>query len=427
MALSHIKVADHTLWHAFLWAGMVSGRLSVALFPGTRNVPLLSAPEPALDADRSDRIQGFLASSRFSTPFLVVDLEIVRANYHALSALFLGGTIFYAVKANPSAAVIAALAELGAKFDLASEGEIERCRQCGLGGDRLSFGNTIKREAEIGRAHQAGIDLFAFDSIAELEKIARAAPGARVFCRMLVETKGADWPLTRKFGCTAAMAADLLKHAPKLGVRPIGVSFHVGSQQTDPQQWPAAIAAAGGIFRDCSRAGLSLELLNLGGGFPGHYRIPVPPLAAYAEAIDSALTRCFGGARPQIILEPGRYLVADAGVLRTEVLVVARKSRRALERWVYLDSGRYNGLPETQGERIQYRLRTPHDGQPTGPVLLAGPTCDSSDILYQRTRYELPLELAVGDPVDVLSAGAYTASYASVQFNGFSPLQSCCI
>ncbi len=396
----------------------------MALFPDTRNLHLLSAPEPTLDADWSDRIQSFLASTPFPTPFLVVDLDIVRAKYRALSALFPGGTIFYAVKANPSAAVVTALAELGAKFDLASEGEIERCRQCGLSVERLSFGNTIKREVEIARAHRAGLDLFAFDSIAELEKIARAAPGAHVFCRMLLETKGADWPLTRKFGCTAAMAADLLKHAPKLGVRPVGVSFHVGSQQTDPQQWPAAIAAAVGIFRDCSRAGLALELLNVGGGFPAHYLTPVPPLAAYAEAIEGALTRCFGEARPQIILEPGRYLVADAGVLRTEVLVVARKSRRALERWVYLDAGRYNGLPETQGERIQYRLRTPHDGRPTGPVLLAGPTCDSSDILYQRTRYELPLALAVGDPVDVLSAGAYTASYASVEFNGFSPLQS---
>jgi ornithine decarboxylase len=393
------------------------------LVPSPSN--LLPVPEQA--PDRTDRIQRFIASNRLPTPFLVVDLDIVRANYLALHALFPHVSTFYAVKANPSAAVIGALAELGAKFDLASEGEIDRCRQCGVGTDRLSFGNTVKREAEIARAHAAGIDLFAFDSIAELDKIARAAPGARVFCRMLVETKGADWPLTRKFGCTAAMAGDLLKHAPKRGLRPVGVSFHVGSQQTDPQQWPAAITAAAGIFRDCSRSGLDLGLLNVGGGFPAHYRTPIPPLAAYAEAIEDALTRSFGGARPQIIIEPGRYLVGDAGVLRTEVLVVARKSRRASERWVFLDAGRYNGLPETQGDRIQYRLRTPHDGQLAGPVVLAGPTCDSTDILYQRARYELPLALAVGDPLDVLSAGAYTASYASVEFNGFSPLRSYCI
>ncbi len=395
------------------------------LIPSVSNLP--PAPTSEQAPDPMDRIQRFIASHRPPTPCLVVDLDVVRASYLALRALFPHTSIFYAVKANPSAAVIAALAELGAKFDLASEGEIERCRQCGVGTDRLSFGNTIKREVEIARARAAGLDLFAFDSIAELDKIARAAPGARVFCRMLVETKGADWPLTRKFGCTAAMAADLLRYAPKRGLRPVGVSFHVGSQQTDPQQWPAAIAAAAEIFRQCSRSGLELELLNVGGGLPARYRTPVPPLAAYAEAIDDGLTRSFGGARPQILLEPGRYLVGDAGVLRTEVLVVARKSRRASERWVYLDAGRYNGLPETQGDRIQYRLRTPHDGQPTGPVVLAGPTCDSTDILYQRARYELPLALGVGDPLDVLSAGAYTASYASVDFNGFSPLRSYCI
>jgi ornithine decarboxylase len=374
-----------------------------------------------------DRIDQFLAAQRIPTPFVIVDLDIVRENYRLLGPLFPGANIFYAVKANPTAAVIAALAELGARFDLASEGEIKRCRELGINIDRLSFGNTIKREAEIARAHQSGINLFAFDSLAELEKLARAAPGARVFCRMLVANRGAEWPLTRKFGCTTSMAIDLLTHAPKLGLRPAGVSFHVGSQQTDPQQWCIAIAAAAGIFRACARAGLELELLNIGGGFPAHYRTAVPPLAAYAEAIDGALTQSFGSARPWLIVEPGRYLVGDAGLLRAEVLLIARKSRRARTRWVYLDAGRYNGLPETQGERIRYRLRTPHEGTATGPVILAGPTCDSTDILYQHARYDLPLDLAIGDPVDFLSAGAYTASYASVEFNGFVPIKTFCI
>lgn len=379
------------------------------------------------DVGCSIRIQRFIAANRIPTPFVVMDLDIVRENYRALEGLFPDATIFYAVKANPTLAVIAALAEFGAYFDLASEGETERCRQAGISPDRLSFGNTIKRELGIGHARTFGIDLFAFDSIRELEKIARAAPGARVFCRLRVENEGADWPLTRKFGCTASMAIDLLKHAPKLGVRPVGVSFHVGSQQTDPARWRAAIATAADIFRACARAGLDLELLNLGGGLPAHYRTPVPRLAAYAEAIHSGLGESFGASTPRIIVEPGRYLVGDAGVLRTEVLLVAQKSRRSSERWVYLDAGRYNGLMETQGERIQYRLRTPHEGHPTGPVILAGPTCDSTDILYQRARYDLPLALSVGDPIDVLSAGAYTASYASVEFNGFVPIQTHCI
>lgn len=388
--------------------------------------PTTPVIEKASRIPPTDRIDQFLAVQHFPTPFVVIDLEIVRERYRLLGTLFPRAIVFYAVKANPAAPVIAALADLGAKFDLASEGEIMRCRESDINTDRLSFGNTIKREAEIARAHQSGISLFAFDSLAELEKLARAAPGARVFCRLLVEGKGAEWPLTRKFGCTPAMAIDLLGRARQLGLRPIGVSFHVGSQQTDPQQWCSAIAAAARIFRACSRNNLDLGFLNLGGGLPAHYRAPVPSLATYAETIEDALIKHFA-ARPEIVIEPGRYLVGDAGVLRAQVLLIARKSRRASKRWVYLDAGRYNGLPETLTERIQYRIRTPLDAMPSGPVTLAGPTCDSTDILYERAAYHLPLELDIGEYVDFLSAGAYTASYASVEFNGFAPIQTHCI
>lgn len=373
----------------------------------------------------SDKIERFLASQQPASPCLVVDLDIVRARYGALNAAFPDATIYYAVKANPAPAVLAAVAAAGAKFDLASEGEIERCRALGIAAGRFSFGNTIKRAAEIGRAWRAGVDLFAFDSIAELEKIACEAPGARVFCRILIETKGAEWPLTRKFGCAPDMAIDLLEHARAIGLRPSGVSFHVGSQQTDPSQWRAAIAAAAGVFVACK--GLDLAFLNLGGGLPAQYRAPIPLLEAYAAEIEAALCEHFGGARPDTLIEPGRYLVGDAGVLRSEVLLVARKSRRAEKRWVYLDAGRYNGLPETQGERIRYRIRTPRDGGRCGPVALAGPTCNSTDIIYEHAGYELPLDLEIGEPLDFLSAGAYTASYAAVEFNGFAPIRTYCI
>ena len=351
----------------------------------------------------------------------------MRAQHHALRAAFPEATIFYAVKANPAAEVIAALAELGCNFDLASAGEILRCQSLGIGAERLSFGNTIKREAEIADAHARGIDLFVLDSIAELEKLSRAAPGARVYCRLLVSGRGAEWPLSRKFGCAADMAIDLLLRARTLNLRPVGVSFHVGSQQTDPQQWGPAIATAARVFHACAKSGLDLDLLNVGGGFPAHYRTPVSPIAAYVDAVDSALARHFRSARPRLLIEPGRYMVGDAGILRSQVLLVARKSHHAQRRWVYIDAGRYNGLPETFGERIHYRLRTPHDGAPCEAVILAGPTCDSTDVIYQHSDCRLPLDLAIGDPLDFLSAGAYTASYASVEFNGFPPLKTYCI
>lgn len=370
------------------------------------------------------RLDQFLMERRPPTPFLVLDLDVVRARYQALRQVLPNTEIYYAVKANPAPEIVATLAELGAGFDLASPGEIALCRDAGIAPQRLSFGNTIKRESTIGAAWRDGIGLFAFDSAAELEKLARSAPGARVFCRMLVENKGAEWPLTRKFGCEAHMAAELLLAAKKLGLQPIGLSFHVGSQQTDPAQWSAAIAHAAWIFRVCARYGLTLELLNLGGGLPAHYRDPIPPLTDYAERIEAALIREFGTARPRMLIEPGRYLVADAGLLRAEVLLISRKSVRARERWVYLDAGRYNGLGETLDERIHYRIRTSREDQTCGPVTLAGPTCDSTDIIYRRHPYELPLDLAIGDHVDFLSAGAYTASAAAVAFNGFAPIRS---
>ena len=373
------------------------------------------------------RIDRYVAQHLPPTPCVIIDLATVRQRFQALRDLLPHAQIYYAVKANPAAPVIEALSPLDISFDLASTGEIDRCLSLGIGADRLCFGNTIKRERDIAWAHALGIDLYGFDSPAELDKLARSAPGARVFCRLSVNGRGAEWPLTRKFGCPAPMATELLLRARKLGLRPIGVSFHVGSQQTDPLRWAMAIGHAAAIFRDCARQNVALELLNVGGGLPAHYRTPIPPLASYAEAIMSAISEHFGATPPQIMIEPGRYLVADAGLLRAEVLLIARHGNHDRRRWVYLDAGRYNGLAETQGEAIRYPIRTPHDAGASEPVVLAGPTCDSTDIIYDRANYALPLDLAIGDTIDFLSAGAYTASYASVEFNGFPPLPVHCI
>jgi ornithine decarboxylase len=369
-------------------------------------------------------IDQFLKDARPASPCVILDTNVVRLRYEALRRELPEAEIFYAVKANPTPEVVSLLMSLGAHFDVASPGEIDFCLGLHVPPQRLSFGNTIKRESAIATSRAAGVDLFAFDSISEIEKLARSAPGARVFCRILIENKGAEWPLTRKFGCESHMAIDLIVAAKSRGLRPVGLSFHVGSQQTDPLQWGPAIAHAAWVYRGCARHGVALELLNLGGGLPAHYREPIQPLEAYAQAIDAALNREFGSARPHIIIEPGRYLVGDAGLLRTEILLISRKSSHEQERWIYLDAGLYNGLDETLNERIHYRIRTPHEGGPSGPAILAGPTCDSTDILYRRHPYELPLDLTIGDTVDFLSAGAYTTSVASVGFNGFPPLMT---
>ena len=368
------------------------------------------------------KLRRFLDEVRPATPYLVVDVDIVDANYQALAAVLDGVAVFYAVKANPAPEILRRLVELGSSFDVASPGEIALALAAGASPDRISYGNTIKKEADIALAYAQGVRLFAFDSEAELAKIARAAPGSRVFCRILTSGEGADWPLSRKFGCAPAMARELLTRAAGMGVVPWGVSFHVGSQQKNPTAWESALAEAAALFRDLEAVGVELGMVNLGGGFPTPYRSAVPDTAAYGVEIMAAMRRHFGNRIPFLIAEPGRGLVGNAGVIGTEVVLIAEKGEGDPRPWVYLDIGRFGGLAETEGEAIKYQFATAHDGTETGPVALAGPTCDGADILYERSNYRLPMALRSGDPIQILSTGAYVTTYASQNFNGFAPL-----
>ncbi|WP_455372065.1 type III PLP-dependent enzyme [Limibacillus halophilus] len=375
----------------------------------------------------TDRIRDFLKGLPHEEPCLVVDLEVVRRNYEGFAAALPDSRIFYAVKANPAPEVLELLAELGSSFDTASLAEIEMALAAGATPDRISFGNTIKRERDIGRAYLLGVDLFAFDSKAELEKIARQAPGARVFCRILCDGEGAEWPLSRKFGCEPGMAEELLAEAAKLGLVPHGISFHVGSQQANTGAWDLALATVGDLFRRLEARGITLKMVNLGGGFPARYLKNVPLAQQYGQAIREALARHFGNRLPETIIEPGRGMVGEAGVIRTEVLLISRKSEEDPHRWVYLDIGKFGGLAETMDEAIRYPIRSERDGEATEPVILAGPTCDSADVLYERTPYPLPISLEIGDELLIEATGAYTSTYSSIAFNGFEPLRTYCI
>src|SRR5881227_595023 len=223
----------------------------------------------------TDRIQEFLRNRRSEgqdvEPCLVVDLEVVRDNYQAFAKALPDTRVFYAVKANPAPEVLSLLASLGSCFDAASVPEIEQALAAGATAERISYGNTIKKERDIARAYALGVRTFAVDSIPEVEKIARAAPGSRVFCRFLFDCAGAEWPLSRKFGCEPTMAVDVLEHAHRLGLEPYGVSFHVGSQQRRTQAWDEALKSAATIFRTCAERGIALSMVNLGGGFPTKY------------------------------------------------------------------------------------------------------------------------------------------------------------
>jgi ornithine decarboxylase len=366
------------------------------------------------------KIASFIDSSALATPCLVLDLDVVAGNYAALRAALPAAKIYYAVKANPAPQILRLLVDEGACFDAASLPEIEACLAAGARAEAISYGNTVKKPSAIAAAHAHGVPLFAFDSIEELEKIARHAPGAKVYCRIAVNNVGADWPLSKKFGTCVARAKELMLTAPRLGLQPHGLSFHVGSQQTGTPAYEMAIAEVALLFTDLKNHGLALKMLNLGGGFPVRYRDDVPETSVFGQAIMNAMTEHFGNDLPDMLIEPGRAVVGNAGVVVSEVVLVCQRMAEDERRWVYLDIGRFGGLAETEGEAIRYRI-TASKG-PCGPVVLAGPSCDGVDVMYEKTPYRLPLDLTAGERVLIHDTGAYVTSYASQNFNGFTPL-----
>jgi len=380
----------------------------------------------------TERIREFLRNRRENGPCLVVDLDVIRDNYAKFARSLPDTRVFYAVKANPAPEVLALLAALGSCFDTASVVEIELALAAGATPDRISFGNTIKKERDIARSLELGVRLFAVDCETEVDKIVRAAidrgvllRDVKVFCRILCDGAGAEWPLSRKFGCDPEMAVEVLEHVHRFGLEAFGISFHVGSQQGNTGAWDSALASASGVFRACAERGISLSMVNLGGGFPTKYLKSIPMVEAYGDAIFQALSKHFGNRLPITIIEPGRGMVGNAGIIESEVILVSRKSRNEDEtRWVYLDIGKFGGLAETMDESIRYPIRTERDDDQMVPCVLAGPTCDSADVLYEKDPYMLPISLEIGDKVLIEGTGAYTTTYSAVAFNGFPPLKS---
>ncbi|WP_030451129.1 type III PLP-dependent enzyme [Herbidospora cretacea] len=387
-----------------------------------------SQPEPAIL-----RARAYARTHHLPSPSLLIDLPTVAANYRALSTAFPGAGILYAVKANAAPEVISTLFDLGSGFDVASIGEVERCLARGVPGRFLSYSNPVKKAADIAAAYRLGVRTFAFDNPRDLAHIARWAPRSNVFCRIAVEPPDAVMPFGGKFGCDPDAAAQLLADAAANGLRPLGLTWHVGSQQCNPDAWDVGIAAAAKIALQLEPVGVKLPMINLGGGLPISYN-PSPAfgnrplIEVFGEAVNFSVNRHFGSRnRPRLLLEPGRAMVGAAGIIRSEVVTVREGRAADHRRWVFLDVGRYNGLVETEREAIAYRLRTPGVTGPTAPVVLAGPTSDGDDVIYQRVQYELPLALAPGDVVEILDAGAYTSSYSCAAVNGLPALPTFCV
>jgi ornithine decarboxylase len=380
-------------------------------------------PLDYFDNETYSRMKAFADTQE--TPFLVVDTATFSKQLDLMMAGFPKASIYYAVKANPAPELLAILRDKGCCFDVASRYELDKVLSMGVSGDRISYGNTIKKAKDIRYFYENGVRLYATDAEADLRNIAKAAPGAKVFVRILTEgAQTADWPLSRKFGCQMDLALDLCILAKELGLTPYGISFHVGSQQRDIGAWDSAIAKVKSIFeRLANEDNIHLKMINLGGGFPANYLSRANELETYIEEITRFLEEDFGDEIPEIILEPGRSLVANAGILVSEVVLISRKSRTSLNRWVYTDVGKFGGLIETLDEAIKYPIHVEKQGE-MEEVVIAGPTCDSADIMYENHKYELPLNLAIGDRMYWLSTGAYTTTYSAIEFNGFPPLKA---
>lgn len=369
------------------------------------------------------RVRHFLNLLQEEEPCLVLDLDAIKEKFLEFKRELPQTKIYYAVKANPAPEILRLLVALGSYFDAASVAEIKLCLAAGAEPTHISYGNTIKKERDIEIAYGLGVRLFTFDSLDELEKIAYVAPHSNVICRILCECVGAQWPLSRKFGCVPQEAAELLSIAKQHRLNPIGISFHVGSQQMDISAWDNALAETAMIFEQLKKENIDLSVVNMGGGFPTKYLQDVPTLENYGQAIYSSLRKHFGENMPESIIEPGRGLVGHAGIIQAEVVLISKKQKTEQVSWVYLDIGKFSGLTETTDEAIRYPIITLRDGDETMPCIVAGPTCDSVDVLYEKHPYPLPKSLSIGDKVWLLGAGAYTTTYSSVAFNGFEPLK----
>ncbi len=347
-----------------------------------------------------------------SSPSLVMDLDVVTEHYRRFTEALPGVAVHFAMKCNPDVPLLRHLFQQGAQFEVASYPELATLIRLGVRPRDVIFSNPVKPWWHVRDAYAHGVYRFGVDSEAELAKLARFAPGAAILVRLAVPPAASEVPSEGKFGVDAETARRLLLAAVDAGLRPWGVAFHVGSQMNNPSAWVAPIHDAGTIMRDLERTGIRLAVLDIGGGFPADYGQPVPPIEEYGKCIRVALSSL--PYQVDVLAEPGRGLVADAGRLETTVIGLAE---RGGQRWVHLDVGAFNGgmeaLETNQGLTLPM---TDSRGGPTTPWNVTGPSCDSQDTL--RYGAALSAELHIGDRVYLHAAGAYTTAYAST-FNGF--------
>ncbi|MBE2183902.1 MAG: type III PLP-dependent enzyme [Anaerolineae bacterium] len=351
------------------------------------------------------------------TPSLILDFEEIANSYQQFVTSFPGAMIFYAMKANAHPDIIQLVVNRGGGLEIASLAELEKSFSAGADGSRIICSNPIKNPVFLRRMHEAGVYAVVVDSTYEVEKVAQYMPGARVYMRLAVDNTGSVLPLDGKFGVDAELALELCDLSRELGLNPIGLSFHVGSQCLSPMNWVKAIAACGDVWRAATERGHNFHFLDIGGGYPAgsNHDASIPTTAEIGSLVMEAVENYIPPTpEMMLVLEPGRGLSGEAGWL---VTTVEGKALRGSGEWLYLDAGVFNGLMEAF-EGFPPVVKLLADGVEDRPLrryTIAGPSCDSCDVVARNL--EMP-EAHIGERIVFFDVGAYTNEYA-VAFNGF--------
>lgn len=351
-------------------------------------------------------------SKNYKTPFLLIDLKKIRENYRNIEKAFPDIEIFYAMKANDSPEILKVLAKEGSSFEVSSLNELKSLIRLNIEPKRIMCLNSIKSIEFLKYMSKVGISIMAYDSLTEVDKIAQYAPGSILILRVNVSNEGSDWPLTRKFGIDAVEALPYLIYAKNKGLIPGGVTFHVGSQCLNKNNWANALYTCDEIWKQAKNEGINLNILSLGGGLPTQHLKKIPTIKEISDPTLKALKRNFKTAegRLRVTIEPGRGLVGDAAIMVASVLGSAK---RGTEDWLYIDVGVFNGFMETI-EGFAYEMKT-EIGRKKKIVTIAGPSCDSVDVPFKGVQLS---EVKIGERIYFINTGAYTTVYAA-SFNGF--------
>ncbi len=351
------------------------------------------------------------------TPFFAFSKEQILKNYHEFGKFFPNVEVFYAMKANSEVPILEILDEAGSGFEVASAYELDILEELDVEPDRIIYGSAIKPAEDIKEFYEYGVRTFAFDCLQELEKIASNAPGSNVFVRIKVNDTGSVFQFSEKFGTNVGNVVSLLERAKELGLNPYGISFHVGSQASNPMAWAHSIKLLQEPLEQLKEVGINIEILNLGGGYPCQYASSESILTLEEIAKNTMEAYNLLPYQPRLIVEPGRYIVADAGIL---VSTVIARVERDMGEWLFIDAGVYNALYESMAYQgsTRYRMTSLRPSYDSGEKAfsIAGPTGDSADIVTREAL--LPSDINTGDKLVVHSVGAYSLVVSS-PFNGF--------